>query len=173
MLAAVFLLAGVTQACATQFLGIDWEAVTRLPKWSLLILIGLTTLIQEDLACIGAGLLVVAGILTMPEALVTCFLGLWIGDILLYLAGRHIGRPIVRRAPILDGIEDGEHFYFVHSYYVVPKSDEHAAVLTDYHQPFCSMVWRDNVFATQFHPEKSQSAGLRILRNFAELTPLA
>ena len=69
----------MTQACATEFLGIDWEAVTRLPKWSLLILIGLTTLIQEDLACIGAGLLVVAGILTMTEALVTCFLGLWIG----------------------------------------------------------------------------------------------
>ncbi|MFV1968422.1 MAG: imidazole glycerol phosphate synthase subunit HisH [Pirellulaceae bacterium] len=80
---------------------------------------------------------------------------------------------IARRAPILEGIEDGEYFYFVHSYHGVPKSEEDVAVLTDYHQPFCSMVWRDNLFATQFHPEKSQSRGLHLLKNFAELTPLA
>lgn len=76
---------------------------------------------------------------------------------------------IRRRAPILDGIEDGEYFYFVHSYYVVPDDEELAAVETDYHKPFCAMVWRDNLFATQFHPEKSQAAGLRILENFAAL----
>lgn len=77
---------------------------------------------------------------------------------------------VVRRPPILDGIEDGAHFYFVHSYHVVPRSENIIAVETNYHQPFCAMVWRDNLFATQFHPEKSQSDGLRILKNFAELT---
>jgi len=80
---------------------------------------------------------------------------------------------ITRRAPILKGIEDGEFLYFVHSYYVAPKAEEDVAIWTEYHRPFCSMVWRDNLFATQFHPEKSQSRGLRLLRNFAELPPLA
>jgi glutamine amidotransferase len=73
-----------------------------------------------------------------------------------------------RRPPILGGIEDGSYFYFVHSYYVVPRDAEVIAVETDYGRPFCSMIWRDNVFATQFHPEKSQAQGLRLLKNFAE-----
>jgi glutamine amidotransferase len=76
---------------------------------------------------------------------------------------------IPRRPPILEGVEEGTYFYFVHSYYVVPRDTSVVAATTDYHEPFCSMVWRDNLFATQFHPEKSQSDGLRILRNFAEL----
>jgi imidazole glycerol-phosphate synthase subunit HisH len=84
----------------------------------------------------------------------------------------HMGwnQLIVRnRPPILEGIAEGTHFYFVHSYYVVPQEVNIVASDTDYGGPFCSMVWRKNVFATQFHPEKSQSAGLRILKNFAEL----
>jgi len=76
---------------------------------------------------------------------------------------------IRRRAPILEGIEEGAYFYFVHSYYVVPRDPAVVAGETDYHRPFCSMVWRENLFATQFHPEKSQSDGLRLLKNFAEL----
>jgi len=76
---------------------------------------------------------------------------------------------IARRAPILEGIEEGSHFYFVHSYYVVPRDPGVIAATTDYPEPFCSMIWRDNLFATQFHPEKSQADGLRILKNFAEL----
>lgn len=86
----------------------------------------------------------------------------------------HMGwnRAQIRKpAPILDGIEDGTHFYFVHSYYVVPDDPEVIAIEADYHRPFCAMIWRDNIFATQFHPEKSQSHGLRMLKNFAELTP--
>ena len=84
----------------------------------------------------------------------------------------HMGwnEAIVRqRAPILEGIEEGTHFYFVHSYYVVPEDEGIIAVEADYHKPFCAMVWRDNLFATQFHPEKSQDNGLKILKNFAEL----
>ncbi|MCR4412797.1 MAG: imidazole glycerol phosphate synthase subunit HisH [Thermoguttaceae bacterium] len=75
---------------------------------------------------------------------------------------------IQRRCPILDGLRDGAYVYFVHSYYVVPCDPEVVATTTDYPDAFCSMVWRDNLVATQFHPEKSQSDGLRMLKNFAE-----
>jgi imidazole glycerol-phosphate synthase subunit HisH len=76
-----------------------------------------------------------------------------------------------RPAPILSGVADGAYVYFVHSYYVVPKDPAVIATETDYGGPFCSMVWRDNIFATQFHPEKSQSEGLKMLKNFAALPP--
>ena len=76
---------------------------------------------------------------------------------------------IVRPAPILREVRDGAHFYFVHSYYVVPRDRQLVAVETDYPAPFCAMVWRDNLFATQFHPEKSQAAGLAVLRSFGQL----
>jgi len=74
---------------------------------------------------------------------------------------------IVRRAPILENVTEGTHLYFVHSYYVAPTDPEVVSIESDYHQPFCAMVWRDNLFATQFHPEKSQANGLKILKNFA------
>jgi glutamine amidotransferase len=74
-----------------------------------------------------------------------------------------------RRPPVLKGLAEGTHVYFVHSYYVVPQDQSVVATETDYGGRFCSMIWRDNVFATQFHPEKSQSDGLAILKNFAEL----
>ena len=77
---------------------------------------------------------------------------------------------IVRRSPLFIGIEDGAHFYFVHSYHVVPSDPHVVAIQADYGQPFCAMVWRDNLFATQFHPEKSQAKGLQLLKNFAELS---
>ncbi len=76
---------------------------------------------------------------------------------------------IRRPAPILKGLAEGAYVYFVHSYYVVPKDSAVIATETDYGRPFCSTVWRDNIFATQFHPEKSQSHGLQILKNFGEL----
>ncbi len=76
---------------------------------------------------------------------------------------------IRRQAPVLAGIGDETHFYFVHSYYVVPTDEAVVATHTTYVAPFCSMIWRDNLFATQFHPEKSQQCGLRLLDNFARL----
>jgi len=79
------------------------------------------------------------------------------------------GGSIKRRAPVLEGLADGTFFYFVHSYYVVPDDAGLVAIETEYGHPFCAAVWRDNLFATQFHPEKSQADGLRILKNFAEL----
>jgi glutamine amidotransferase len=74
-----------------------------------------------------------------------------------------------QRPPIFSGVDEGAHFYFVHSYYVVPRDASVVATETDYPSPFCSSIWRENLFATQFHPEKSQAAGLRVLKNFAEL----
>lgn len=76
---------------------------------------------------------------------------------------------IRRPAPILKEIEEGSYFYFVHSYYVEPAEDQVVAIETDYHHPFCAMIWRERLFATQFHPEKSQRLGLQVLKNFAEL----
>lgn len=76
---------------------------------------------------------------------------------------------VQRRAPILAGVEDDAHFYFVHSYYVCPTDAEVTAGVTEYGHEFTSMVWRDNLFATQFHPEKSQTTGLKLLANFAAL----
>jgi glutamine amidotransferase len=76
---------------------------------------------------------------------------------------------IRRRAPLLAGLEEGTHCYFVHSYYVVPKDESVVAAEANYAAPFCAMIWRDNLFATQFHPEKSQRHGLQMLKNFAEL----
>jgi glutamine amidotransferase len=71
--------------------------------------------------------------------------------------------------PVLSGIGDGTYFYFVHSYYVKPRDTDVVATETDYGGSFCSMIRRGNLFATQFHPEKSQADGLKLLRNFAEL----
>jgi imidazole glycerol-phosphate synthase subunit HisH len=76
---------------------------------------------------------------------------------------------IKKPAPILNGVADGTYVYFVHSYYVVPADASIIATETDYGIPFCSSVWRDNIFASQFHPEKSQAEGLKILKNFAEM----
>ncbi len=75
----------------------------------------------------------------------------------------------VRRAPVLEGLADGTHFYFVHSYYVVPEDPGVVAIETTYGHPFCARVWRDRLFATQFHPEKSQADGMRLLTPFAAL----
>ena len=72
------------------------------------------------------------------------------------------------RAPQLEGVSEGENVYFVHSYYVDCDASL-AASVTRYDGDFVSSVWRGNLFAVQFHPEKSQAAGLKILANFARL----
>ena len=71
--------------------------------------------------------------------------------------------------PLYRDIPDGSHFYFVHSFFPKPEDDSIVATRTDYGENFASSVWKDNVFATQFHPEKSQKVGLQLLRNFVEL----
>jgi glutamine amidotransferase len=76
---------------------------------------------------------------------------------------------IRKPAPHFAGVADGSWVYFVHSYYVVPEDDSVVATVTNYGYDFVSAIWRDNVFATQFHPEKSQAVGLKILENFGKL----
>jgi len=71
-----------------------------------------------------------------------------------------------RPAPLLRGLPADPHVYFVHSYYVVPRDESIIATETDYPTPFTSAIWHDNIFATQFHPEKSQRIGLTLLHNF-------
>jgi glutamine amidotransferase len=73
-----------------------------------------------------------------------------------------------KEVPVLRGIESGDFFYFVHSYYVTPDETQWVSSLTTYGKPFVSSIWKENLFATQFHPEKSQQKGLRILENFVK-----
>lgn len=73
--------------------------------------------------------------------------------------------------PLWSGVADHSYFYFVHSYYAVPYNLAHIAGWTNYGQPFASVVARDNIFATQFHPEKSATAGLQLYKNFAAWKP--
>jgi glutamine amidotransferase len=71
--------------------------------------------------------------------------------------------------PLYHDIPDGSYVYFVHSYYPSPADTSLVATWTDYGDSFASSIWRENVFGTQFHPEKSQKVGLKLLRNFIEL----
>ncbi len=73
------------------------------------------------------------------------------------------------KSRLLEGIEDGSDFYFVHSYYPVPEEDI-VTSQTEYGEIFASSVERGNIFATQFHSEKSQRVGLKVLKNFARIT---
>jgi imidazole glycerol-phosphate synthase subunit HisH len=80
----------------------------------------------------------------------------------------------VKRHALLDGIPtgpDGLHAYFVHSYHFVPKDQGVLVAATDYGGPLTAMIARDNVAGTQFHPEKSQTLGLKLIRNFLEWRP--
>jgi len=70
--------------------------------------------------------------------------------------------------PMFAGIDDGSFFYLVHSFYVCPTDESIVAGRTEYGLNYCSCIWKDQVFATQFHPEKSQAAGLQMLKNFGE-----
>ena len=74
---------------------------------------------------------------------------------------------IRKKSSVLAGLNPGDSVYFVHGYHVVPRDAEVIATTTDYGRPFVSSIARGNLFATQFHPEKSQKVGLRILENFA------
>lgn len=71
--------------------------------------------------------------------------------------------------PLFAGLTEESYFYFVHSYFVMPKDRNVVWLECDYGQQFCAAIWRDNMFATQFHPEKSQASGLKLLKNFADV----
>ncbi len=77
----------------------------------------------------------------------------------------------LKRHPLWQGIPQDSRFYFVHSYHAKPGSGQDIAAVTNYPDPFASALARDNLFAVQFHPEKSQQAGLRLLFNFLHWSP--
>ncbi|MDB5797571.1 MAG: hisH [Paucimonas sp.] len=86
----------------------------------------------------------------------------------------HMGWNSVRQTaphPMWQGIPDNSHFYFVHSYYARPGQPSHTFGETVYGQPFACAIGRDNLFATQFHPEKSTTAGLQLYKNFVHWNP--
>jgi len=72
-------------------------------------------------------------------------------------------------SPLFDGVAEGSHVYFVHSYHVVPDDESIVATRTEHGETFVSSIQQGNVYATQFHPEKSQSVGMQLLRNFAAM----
>jgi glutamine amidotransferase len=80
---------------------------------------------------------------------------------------------LAKRPPILSEVPDKSFFYFVHSFYVEPSDQSIIAATTEYGVSFTSMVWIDNIFATQFHPEKSQGLGLKILAAFGDFVKKA
>ncbi len=71
--------------------------------------------------------------------------------------------------PLLKGIADYSYVYFCHSYYPEPKNKEDIAATCEYGVDFCALTWRDNIYGTQFHPEKSQAVGIKMLKNFIQL----
>ena len=79
----------------------------------------------------------------------------------------------LKAAPHCAGIAQGAHFYFVHSYFVAPDDSSVIATTTNYGIEFVSSIWKDNVFACQFHPEKSQTVGLQLLKNFTAFAAVA
>jgi len=85
----------------------------------------------------------------------------------------HMGWNQVRHGnhALWDGIAQDDRFYFVHSYYVQPQDASLVQGTSDYPQPFVCAVAKDNLFAVQFHPEKSSTAGLKLLQNFMQWTP--
>ncbi|MDO8886636.1 imidazole glycerol phosphate synthase subunit HisH [Candidatus Oleimmundimicrobium sp.] len=85
----------------------------------------------------------------------------------------HMGWNQIKKivdAPVLNDINDGSYLYFVHSYHVVPDDKNIVATTTNYGIEFVSSIWKKNIFASQFHPEKSSKLGLKILKKFGEAT---
>ncbi len=108
-------------------------------------------------------------------------LGIIAGDVVRFELGREYKVPhmgwnsvtVSHPSPVVNEIPNGTHFYFVHSYYVRPSDPSVVAMQCDYGGPFCAMVQRGNLYATQFHPEKSQADGLKLLRGFVALETIA
>ena len=105
-------------------------------------------------------------------------LGIFKGNVIRFSAKHHLKIPqigwnqleIVKPdCPLFRGVANSSYVYFVHSFYPQPAEAGIIATRTEYGDMFASSVWRDNVYATQFHPEKSQKVGLQLLKNFVEL----
>ena len=122
--------------------------------------------------CVGLQMLFTVG----EEFGISKGLGVFSGRVVKFAQGQkipHMGWNQIQIKkndnPLLKGLKDGDFVYFVHSYYVVPEDTSIIAAQTSYGLDFTSMIWKKNVFGTQFHPEKSQTVGLKIYENFKSM----
>jgi glutamine amidotransferase len=106
-------------------------------------------------------------------------LGIFQGNVVRFSNGNGLKVPqigwnqieiVQPKCPLFQGVENGSYVYFVHSFFPKPTDSSIVATKTNYGETFASSAWKDNVFATQFHPEKSQKIGLQLLKNFVKLT---
>lgn len=105
-------------------------------------------------------------------------LGIFQGNVVRFSNGNGLKVPqigwnqleiVQSKCPLYQGVESGSYVYFVHSFFPRPADSSIVATKTNYGETFASSAWKDNVFATQFHPEKSQTVGLQLLKNFVAL----
>lgn len=105
-------------------------------------------------------------------------LGIFKGDVVRFAEKSHLKIPQIGwnqielaqpDCPLFHGISNGSYVYFVHSFFPKPQDETIIATRTEYGETFASAIWKNNIFATQFHPEKSQNVGLTLLKNFLEL----
>ncbi len=123
--------------------------------------------------CLGMQILFEAS----EEAALKKGLGIFKGSVKKFIPGPKLKVPhmgwnqlkVAQASPLLKGISDGDYVYFCHSYYPDPQEKDTVIATTDYGREFASIVGRGNVFGVQFHPEKSQETGLKILKNFIAL----
>jgi glutamine amidotransferase len=121
-------------------------------------------------SCLGMQLLFEGSEESPGEGL--CLLGGWVKRFTGNLKVPHMGWNeirILRDSDLLEGVPDGTYFYFVHSFYPCPKNIEVTLAVTEHGGEFTSIVEKDNIYGTQFHPEKSGMAGARLLRNFSRI----
>jgi imidazole glycerol-phosphate synthase subunit HisH len=154
------------------------HAMTRLSES------GMRTMLEEAVACGSVPLLgICVGMQMLAESSeegVESGLG-YVDGVVRQLAVRalpdkphlpHLGWNSIEAisdSPLFRGLEEGDEFYFLHSYCFEPTSSRHVATLTIYGEAFASSVWRENIHGVQFHPEKSHSKGVRVLKNFAQI----
>jgi glutamine amidotransferase len=147
---------------------------------------GMIPIVKETIAsgkpflgiCLGLQLLFETSAESFDAAETVPGLGIFPGTVLQFqpdpalkvpqIGWNQIGK-LAKRNPLFQGVAEGSYVYFVHSYYVKPADSAIVACTTDYGIEYCSGIAVGNVFAVQFHPEKSSAVGLRILRNFARL----
>ena len=124
--------------------------------------------------CLGLQLLFESS----QEAKINQGLGILGGRVVKFISGDNLKVPhmgwndlkiVAGGCPLLNGVTAGSQVYFCHSYYPKPADKSMIAATTDYGVKFSSVLWKDNVYGAQFHPEKSQDVGLRIIKNFVEL----
>ena len=152
------------------------DAILELEKQDLISVIKQQVNQKKPFLGICLGLQLLFG--SSQEAKINPGLSILGGEVVKFSAGENLKVPhmgwndleiVAGNCPLLNGVADSSQVYFCHSYYPKPTDESIIAAVTDYGVKFSSVVWKDNVYGAQFHPEKSQDVGLRIIKNFVEL----